>query len=409
MPRIFITFTIPFLLFTSICIGQKAEFAERQSLTLMFIGDVMGHDPQIQSAFDEKTGQYNYDDVFSRVAPIFKRADITIANLEVTLGSEPYKGYPQFSSPDELVDGVIGAGVDVLVTANNHTVDRGKKGIIRTIDVITKKGIPYAGSYYDAQHRDTTYPLVIEQNGIRLALLNYTYGTNGLAVPSPTVVNLIDTALIRADYIKAQSLNVDEVIVCIHWGNEYERSPSMQQLKLTSFMHNLGIRLVIGSHPHVIQRMEASFDTDSTVGRVAVYSLGNFVSNQRQRFRNGGAIAAINIVKENGKTLIANAAYALVWVHTPIVNGKKLYRVLPVADYERQNDYFNEDDKEMFEQFATDSRTLFDRENFNFPEIGMRDNQWVVPWVINPKINTTRLTPLFPNSSTVYPNRLSIL
>ena len=409
MLRIFIPFTISFLLFASIGNGQKADSTGRQSLTLMFIGDVMGHDPQIQSALDEKTGQYNYDDVFSRVAPIFKRADLTIANLEVTLGSEPYKGYPQFSSPDELVDGVVGAGVDVLVTANNHTVDRAKKGIVRTIDVLTKKGVPHTGSFYDAQHRDTTYPLVIEQNGIRLALLNYTYGTNGLAVPSPTVVNLIDTALIRADYKKAQSLNVDEVIVCIHWGNEYERSPSMQQLELTRFMHNMGIRLVIGSHPHVLQRMEASFDTDSTEGRVAVYSLGNFVSNQRQRFRNGGAIAAINIVKENGKTRIANAAYALVWVHLPIVNGKKLYRVLPVADYERHSDYFNEADKELFDQFSTDSRTLFDKENYNFPEIGMRNSEWVVPWAINPKISTTRLMPLLPQSSTVFPSRLSIL
>ena len=385
--------------------GQSPE--SKQSVTILFVGDVMGHEPQIRSAFDEKTQTYNYHDVFAGVSSLFNLADITIANLEVTLGGEPYTGYPQFSSPDELVDGVIDAGVDVLVTANNHTVDRRKAGILRTIDVLNKKGIPFAGSYADAQQRDTTYPLMLEHNGIRLALLNYTYGTNGIPVPSPTIVNLIDTAQIRADYQKSQQLNADEVIVCIHWGNEYQRTPSVEQLKLTQFMHNLGIRLVIGSHPHVIQRMEASFDTDSTEGRVAVYSLGNFVSNQRPRYRNGGALAAINIVKENGKTKITDAAYALVWVHTPIINGKKLYRVLPVAHYENRRIFFNSTDQELFNQFVSDSRTLLDKENYNFPEIAIRNNQWVVPW-LKPSNAPTYLKPVLSNSSPTLPNRLSM-
>ncbi|MDD2548573.1 MAG: CapA family protein [Bacteroidales bacterium] len=395
-----------FFIFLQIAVfGQTSE--PKQSVTLLFVGDVMGHSPQIKSAFDEKTQTYHYHDVFAGVSPLFNLADITIANLEVTLGGEPYTGYPQFSSPDELVDGIIDAGVDVLVTANNHTVDRRKKGILRTIDVLNKKGVPYAGSYADAQHRDTTYPLILEHNGIRLALLSYTYGTNGIPVPRPTVVNLIDTALIRADYLRAQQLNADEVIVYIHWGNEYQRTPCIQQLKLTQFMHNLGIRLVIGSHPHVIQRMEASFDTDTTEGRVAVYSLGNFVSNQRPRYRNGGALAAINIVKENGKTRIADAAYALVWVHTPIVNGKKLYRVLPVAEYERRSNFFNSHDQKLFNQFVTDSRSLLDSENYNFPEIAIRDNQWVVPW-LKPKNTLPYLQPILPASHPVQPKRLTI-
>ena len=388
-----------------------ATFAQtsepKQSVTLLFVGDVMGHGPQIKSAFDEKTQTYSYNNVFAGVSPLFDLADITIANLEVTLGGEPYKGYPQFSSPDDLVDGVIDAGVDVLVTANNHTVDRRKKGILRTIDVLNKKGVPYAGSYKDAQHRDTTYPLILEHNGIKLALLNYTYGTNGLPVPRPTVVNLIDTALIRADYQRAQQLNADEVIVFIHWGNEYQRSPSIKQLKLAQFMHNLGIRLIIGSHPHVIQRMEASFDTDTTEGRVAVYSLGNFVSNQRPRYRNGGALAAINIVKENGKTRIENAAYALVWVHTPIVNGRKKYRVLPVAEYENRSNFFTYHDQKLFNQFVSDSRKLLDAENYNFPEIAIRDNQWVVPW-LKPQNPLPYLHPRLPISSIAYPKRLNM-
>lgn len=392
MVRFIISCSFLFLFSVNSVFGQQAQ--TQQSLTLMFIGDVMGHDPQIKAAFDEETGHYNYDDVFARVSPIFKRADLTIANLEVTLAGPPYKGYPQFSSPDELLDGVLGAGVNVLVTANNHTVDRYKSGILRTIDVINSRGVPYAGAYKDSLHRDSIYPLILEQNGIRLALLNYTYGTNGIPVPHPTIVNLIDTALIRADYLKAREKSVDEVIAFMHWGNEYERNPNITQLKLTRFMHELGIRIVIGSHPHVIQRMEASFDTDTTDGRVAVYSLGNFVSNQRPRYRNGGAVAALHIEKVNGKTRIANAGYALVWVHRPIVSGKRKYRVLPVAKYEKLASYFNESDQYLFDQFVSDSRQLLDVQNYNFPEIGIRNNRWVVPWIVHDELIPARIVPL---------------
>lgn len=371
------------LSFLSFClIGGTHSPSEKQSLTLMFIGDVMGHGPQISGAYDEKTGTYNYDDVFSRMSPILGLADFTIANLEVTLAGPPYAGYPQFSSPDELVDGLTNSGVNILVTANNHTVDRGKQGILRTIDVLHDKGVPFAGAYKDSTHRDTAYPLILEQNGIRIALLNYTYGTNGIPVPYPTIVNLIDTALIRADYNKAVSLGVDEVIAFMHWGVEYQRSPSIQQLWLTRFMHDMGIRLVIGSHPHVLQRMEASFDTDSTEGRVAVYSLGNYVSNQRPRYRNGGVVAAVQIEKENGATRISNAGHVLVWVQTPTIGGKRRYKVLPVAKYEQYESYFTEDEKTLFDEFVTDSRELFDRENYNFPEIGYRNGEWVIPWAV---------------------------
>ena len=361
--------------------GQSADSTKRESLTLMFIGDVMGHGPQIRSAFNEKTKGYDYDDVFSRVSPLLEQADFAIANLEVTLAGPPFSGYPQFSSPDELVDGLTNAGVNVLVTANNHTVDRRKQGILLTIDVLNKKAIPFAGAYKDSLHRDSTYPLILEQNGIRLALLNYTYGTNGIPVPKPTVVNLIDTAQIRADYIKAKKLKVDEVVAFMHWGLEYKRQPNVEQIWLTRFMHNLGIRIVIGSHPHVLQRMEASFDTDTTKGLVAVYSLGNFVSNQRPQYRDGGAIAAVHIEKINGVTHIKDAGYALVWVQTPTVDKKKRYRVLPVAKYELLDGYFNDDDQQKFNLFAEDSRALFDAENYNFYEIGYRDNHWVLPWV----------------------------
>lgn len=389
--------------------GQELESSKKQSLTLMFVGDVMGHGPQITSALDKKTGKYDYEDVFSRMSSVFGLADIVIANLEVTLAGSPYSGYPQFSSPDELVDGLTNSGINALVTANNHSVDRGKKGISRTVDVLIDKKIPFAGAYKDSAQRDSLYPLILEQNGIRLAILNYTYGTNGIPVPSPTVVNLIDTALIRADFERTKGMNVDEVIAFMHWGVEYQRTPSVQQIWLTQFMHNLGIRLVIGSHPHVIQRMEASFDTDTTEGRVAVYSLGNFVSNQRPRYRNGGVVAAIQLEKENEKTKIINAGYVLAWVQTPLIGGKRLYRVLPVAKFEQIPDYFSEEEKELFTEFAADSRLLFDTENYNVPEIGYRDDSWIVPWISRSEKLPRRIRRLEPwRKELIFPEKANL-
>ena len=367
--------------------------SEKQSLTLMFIGDVMGHGPQIRGAYYDDIEGYCYNDVFSRMTPILEQADFTIANLEVTLAGPPYTGYPQFSSPDELVDGLTNSGVNVLVTANNHTVDRRKQGILRTIDVLHNREVPFAGAYKDAQHRDTAYPLILEQNGIRVALLNYTYGTNGIPVPRPTVVNLIDTALIRADYNRAIELGVDEVVAFMHWGVEYSRTPSIQQYILTRFMHDLGIRLVIGSHPHVLQRMEASFDTDTTEGRVAVYSLGNYVSNQRPRYRNGGAVAAVNIVKENGVTKITDAGYVLVWVRRFTQDGRWRYRVHPVAKYEQKESFLTKEERVLFDEFVSDSRKLLDAENYNFNEIGYRNGHWVIPWIPDPEL-PKRLRPI---------------
>lgn len=374
---------LPLIFFVLFCNSFKAsaQDSNKKSLTLMFIGDVMGHGGQVRAAFDEKTKTYSYDSTFSRIAPVFALTDLAIANLEVTLAGEPYSGYPQFSSPDALADGLKTAGIDALVTANNHSVDRGKNGITRTIDVLNNREIPFAGTYKDRTNRDSTYPLLVEQNGIRVALLNYTYGTNGIPVPSPTIVNLIDTAQIRTDYQKAKAMQVDEVIAFLHWGNEYQRTPSVEQMKLTAFMHNLGLRIVIGSHPHVLQRMEASVDTDSTEGRVAVYSLGNFVSNQRSRYQNGGAMALIRLEKDEKGTRVTHTGHILVWVHLPKREGKKIYQVLPVSQYEQIPEYFSIDDEILFTEFATDSRKLYGRENYNFPEIHYRNGQWQVPWI----------------------------
>jgi poly-gamma-glutamate capsule biosynthesis protein CapA/YwtB (metallophosphatase superfamily) len=163
--------------------------ARKNSLRIVFAGDVMGHDTQINAACVDSTDSYDYEDCFSCLKPFLEKADIAVANLEVTLAGPPYEGYPRFSSPDALLDGLMDAGFNVLVNANNHALDRGSEGFKRTQEVVGRKGMIMTGSFISSGQREQSYPLILEKNGIMLAMLNYTYGTNGLQPDTPNVVN----------------------------------------------------------------------------------------------------------------------------------------------------------------------------------------------------------------------------
>ena len=157
------------------------------TLTLMFIGDVMSHMPQVDAA-RLPDGTYDYAPCYRFLAPYIASADICIANMEVPLAGAPYSGYPQFSCPDAMMSQLFDAGVDVFLTANNHTCDKGAKGIRRTIQVMDSLGIPHVGTYLDSTDFQQRNPLMVERDGFRVAVLNYTYGTNGIPAPNPFIV-----------------------------------------------------------------------------------------------------------------------------------------------------------------------------------------------------------------------------
>jgi poly-gamma-glutamate capsule biosynthesis protein CapA/YwtB (metallophosphatase superfamily) len=205
---------------------SRVSAQDTTKVSLLFLGDIMQHDSQITDAWDPVSKKYNYDPCFRYVKPYIQAADLAIGNLELTLAGPPYKGYPQFSAPDELLFTLKDAGIDVLVTANNHCVDTGKKGLERTILMLDSLHIPHTGTFVDQVARLNENPLLVEKNGFTLAILNYTYGTNGLPVTSPNIVNLIDTAVMRLDIQKAKSLRPDAIIVFTHWGTEYQSLPS---------------------------------------------------------------------------------------------------------------------------------------------------------------------------------------
>jgi len=360
--------TITLLLLSTFLFGQQP--VNRDTLNLLFVGDIMGHKPQIESAYNTTTKTYNYDPVFEKVTPIIQKADFTIGNLEVTLAGPPYKGYPQFSSPDALALACKKAGFDVLTTSNNHTCDRGKKGILRTLNVLDTLQISHTGSFRNKEEHQKNNLLILEKNNIKVGLLNYTYGTNGLPIPKPTVVNLIDTETILRDVKAAQKENLDKLIVSLHWGLEYKHLPSKKQKQLAHILFINGVDIIIGAHPHVLQPMSYSPKDIFQKERFIVYSLGNYVSNQRTRGRDGGAMVSLTLVKDSNGTRIENHGYFLTWVHKYNHNNKNHYQIIPTALLETNSfEGLSSEDIRKAKLFINDTRKLFKKENTGIEEL----------------------------------------
>lgn len=335
-------------------------------ISLAFTGDIMQHDSQIQAAWNPATGQYDYRPCFAPVTGLLAAADLTLGNLELTFGGKPYKGYPTFSAPEALAPALKEAGYDVLVTANNHCADRGRAGLEHTIAVLDSMEFMHTGTFRDTLEWLNEHPLVIQKNGFTLALLNYTYGTNGMPVNRPVMVNRIDTLQMLADFQRAREMSTDAIIVFFHWGQEYVRLPGDFQKKLASFCFRQGARIVIGSHPHVLQPMEWNKERDEVVA----WSLGNFVSGQYDRYRNGGAVFHIDLQKipATGKTRVADASYSLTFVHRAN-DSRRTYSVLPVKAYESDTlTLRTATAREKFRLFVEDARVLLGTHNLNVTE-----------------------------------------
>ena len=347
-------------------------------MSLLFIGDIMGHDEQIWSAENRETHTYSYDTVFTYVRPMISGAGIAIANFEVTLAGPPYKGYPQFSSPAALAVACRNAGIDYLVTANNHAADRGKTGISGTINRLDSLGIPHTGTFLSQESREALQPLMIRKDGLSLALLNYTYGTNGITVPEPVIVNILDKERVTRDIEKAKSMNPDMLILFLHWGTEYDTVPTPEQSDLAAYFFSKGVDLIIGSHPHVLQKM-VWYRDGSAMNKAVVYSLGNFISNQRKPKTDGGSMVQIDLEKTGNSWKISNAGFYLVWVYTPIVKYRKQFYILPCSEFEKRPEFFaNPSDFIQMKRFIDDSRALLYKQNLNIREYIYDGKGWLL-------------------------------
>ena len=333
-------------------------------LSILIAGDFMQHGPQITAAL-QPDSSYNYDECFARVKPVIEDADVAIGNFEVTLGGKPYAGYPRFSAPDEYLQAIIDAGIDIVLTANNHCLDTGKDGLERTIMMMDSVGVPHIGTYVDEFERDENYPYILEQNGIRVAILNFTYGTNDLVVEEPNIVNMMDTAIIAVDLITAKEVNPDVIIAIPHWGIEYQSLPSKEQRRMADWLIENGVNHVIGGHPHVAQPMELLNDGKNFVA----YSLGNVISNQSKPNTYGGYMVRLDFVKNDSLTMLTDCAYIPYWVSRPHDNNfKHNYRILSLDE---PDSLLTNQERQLRDTISESMRTLFKQHNVgDIKEIG---------------------------------------
>ena len=322
---------------------EAKELGPRR-LRLLFAGDAMCHTPQIESA-RRQDGSIDFRPSFAGVKPHFDQADIAVVNLETTISpNSRYTGYPCFSSPAEYAEALAWLGTDVALLANNHCCDKGARGVRSTIAKLDTLGIAHTGAFHSKEDYEQNSILRLERNGIKLSLINYTYGTNGIPVPKGCMVNLIDTVRI-ADDIAFASKGADCVVACMHWGNEYQRKPSYQQRKLADFLHRHGVDIVVGSHPHVIQPYVA------TEEQITIYSLGNFISNQQDRHTDGGLLAEIEIEKVNDTVFKYALRTIPIWVKKS--PGHKLVSSEFAAEEE-----MNDAQRWHYERFISNTKQL---------------------------------------------------
>ncbi|MCT1902447.1 CapA family protein [Oceanobacillus sp. FSL W8-0428] len=272
-------------------------------VTVAAIGDILIHDRVYDDAWDGK--KYDFKPMLAEVADYLKEPEITVANQETIMGGESIglSGYPSFNSPFEIGDDLQDAGIDMVTMANNHTLDRGEEAIQNAIAYYEEIGMPYTGSFKSEEDQSEIRVLKTDQD-ISVAFLSYTYGTNGISVPAgkPYLVNLIDREQIKKEVEKANEL-ADVTIVSLHFGIEEERMPNQEQEDLAQYAADLGVDVVIGNHPHVLQPVEWLEGKEGNKTLVA-YSLGNFLSGQYQFYNRIGGIFEFDLVKEEDEVLV---------------------------------------------------------------------------------------------------------
>lgn len=333
--------------------------------TLLFAGDAMQHQAQLDQALLEGGGKrYDYSECFRWIAPAVTEADYAIVNLEVPLGGGPrYSGYPCFSAPDSYAQALADAGFDMMLTANNHCLDSGMKAARRTISALDSLGLDHIGTYHDASDRESKVPFIKDVNGIKFGFLNYTYGTNGIPARDGMEVALIDRDRIAKEMKQTRDAGAEILVVTMHWGIEYVLRENAIQRDLAQFLIDNGADMVIGSHPHVIQPMKMVRDERRGQDVPVVYSLGNFISNMKTGDTRGGAYMRVRVERdEKGKARVKWADYDTFFCAKPTGKGTN-FTVIP-SD---RTDLIPAAQRDHWRLFDRSSSKVFDAENVKIP------------------------------------------
>lgn len=259
--------------------AQIRKLRTHDTITISFIGDVMQHGKQLRSALiagedPNNADSYNYSNVFKYIEPTLKSSDIAIANMEFPIGTPPYRGYPTFSAPESIIKEAKRCGINLSLLANNHLLDMGAKGFRRTLELYNSIGMNYTGAYLSAEEQEKNNPKLLFVKGIKIAFINFTYGTNGFPIPAPYIINTMDSIKVKEAINRAKEKGANLIIALPHWGEEYKLNPNSSQKRWANMLFREGVEIIIGSHPHTPQ--EAYIDNN----KIIFYSLGNYISNQ---------------------------------------------------------------------------------------------------------------------------------
>jgi poly-gamma-glutamate synthesis protein (capsule biosynthesis protein) len=348
------------------------------TISISVVGDLMCHAPQFEYARVEKDS-FDFNPVYRNVKKYLESSDFTFGNLEtVTAGKESggYTGYPFFNTPASYLTALKDVGFDLLITANNHSLDRSEKGILKTIDEINKRTLNYVGTYASQRDRDSIR--IFNVKSIKIAVLAYSYGTNGNPIPKGKnyLINLIDYGLIGKDIQSAKANGAELVLVHFHFGEEYKREPVQFQKNVVTKTIELGADIIIGGHPHVLQPVSFYKTNNAKLdsGFVA-YSMGNFFSNQRDRYKDAGMILTINIKKDfvNNKIEISEVKYLPTWVFKGNTTKGKEYLIMPSTNITDTTISLTKTENEKMNQAFNDTRYIITKYTNNVKLREQRD------------------------------------
>lgn len=316
-----------------------------------FVGDIMAHLTQL-NAQKQDDSTYDFNNNYVWLTSMFQANDLMIGNLETTFSGKEkgYSAYPMFNTPDALADALKNAGFDILSTANNHMYDRSTHGLLRTMQVLKEQQLLFTGSRSSTEEkRYLIYPV----KGVNIGVIAYTYESgrygdtvtiNGLRIKKEDAARINSfnpqnlgetTAEMRKEYQNMLKEGADVVVFIIHWGDEYRIMPSAYQLSLADSLNKIGVDIVFGSHPHVVQPVDYLFDSVRQHTTLVVYSAGNFISNQRYETLENyntedGLYVEVTLQKTTANPIfIANASFYPTWVHKYQHEGKNVYEVVP--------------------------------------------------------------------------------
>lgn len=350
--------------------------------TVLSIGDIMVHKPQLEGG--KTSDGYDFSAFFEEASPYFKKADLAVGNLELTFGGKEsgnYRGYPTFNTPDRLADDIKNSGINMLMTSNNHSYDTGLFGLKRTVQVLKEKGIEYTGT---RELEDEPKYIVKELNNIKIGIANFTYETQGtdttrkylnggaISKDANNLINTFSYQRLDSFYTEAEDIitamktdGAEYITFYMHWGEEYQLTANTWQKSIAQKLSNMGVNMIIGGHPHVVQPMELIHSEDGESTTVCIYSLGNAVSNQRRELissaRKGhtedGVMFSYTLKKSGGTVTLDSIDLIPTWVYKYSSGGYK-YTIYPIEDIDNVSEKYPKIASKLKESYERTKQTV---------------------------------------------------